>query len=82
MKRYYLKVFGVIFLAPFLIVSNGFGSAVGIATTGYDEINPEVIYNSSEDEYLVLWERNLSTTDHDIVARRFTGEGFRSQVVF
>jgi len=51
------------------------GSPAGLATGVQFEGNPAVAYNPTDNEYLVVWEHAFSASDHDIYARRISGNG-------
>lgn len=53
-------------------------SDIAISTQSYEEINPAVAAIppvGSEGQYLVVWQREWTSTDRDILARRVTGGG-------
>ena len=51
------------------------GSRIAIGASPNHEINPQLAYNSSANEYLVVWEYEYAAGDHDIVARRVASDG-------
>jgi hypothetical protein len=52
------------------------GTAFGVAFDGAaHRLDPDVAYNSTHGEFLVVWEYEYSATDHDIYARRVTTAG-------
>jgi len=51
------------------------GSVIEIGTSLNHEINPQLAYNSSANEYLAVWEYEYAADDHDIVARRVASDG-------
>ncbi|MEJ2737208.1 MAG: hypothetical protein P8189_27215, partial [Anaerolineae bacterium] len=68
-----------------LVGSNGtlIGSTIGITYVDpKPQLAPDVAYNSSRTQFLVVWEQAYSTTDHDVWARRvgtggsLDGDGF------
>lgn len=52
------------------------GAKFGIAWEDENaRLAPDVAYNSTDDEFLVVWEHEHSATDHDIRARRVDADG-------
>jgi hypothetical protein len=51
------------------------GSAFGIASATNKQLAPDVVFNSTLGEFLVVWEDEYSTTDHDIFAQRVATNG-------
>jgi len=50
------------------------GTPFPVATTTSDEIDSDVAYNATDNEYLLVWEHDFYV-DHDIVARRVASDG-------
>lgn len=48
---------------------------IGISQGTKNASAPSVAYNSTDDQFLVVWEFEYLTTDHDIYARRVDGNG-------
>ena len=51
------------------------GSAFSIAGATNKQLAPDVAFNSTLGEFLVVWEDEYSTTDHDILAQRVDTNG-------
>jgi len=52
------------------------GSALDITSSyGNKQLAPDVAYNPSSGEFLVVWEDEFATTDHDIYAQRLGSDG-------
>lgn len=49
--------------------------AIPISTGSDTDFDPELAYEPNSDRWLVVFERAFSTRDHDIIARRYNGEG-------
>ena len=49
--------------------------AIPISTGSDTDFDPDVAYEPNGDRWLVVFERAFSTRDHDIIARRYSGEG-------
>ena len=61
------------------VLANGTvsGAAFPICSNTDDQFNPDVVYNATADEYLVVWydERDLATTGWDIYGQRVAASG-------
>lgn len=58
------------------------GGAFAIAKgTGADRSKPALVYNSTEDQYLVVWEHTESATGTSVRARRVSGTGLVMDLV-
>jgi len=53
------------------------GDYIVVSSLIYDELKPQLAYNSAEDEYLVVFEfdYNGNDTDYDCIGRRITASG-------
>jgi hypothetical protein len=49
------------------------GAAVEVSTPGTKNRDPDVAWNGSS--FLVVWEKTVSSTDHDVLGRRVSGDG-------
>ena len=53
-----------------------FPATAGIITPwDYDQIRSSIAYNPDADEYLVVWEQEITATNHDILGQRLNGDG-------
>lgn len=60
------------------------GSLIGgnLTITGEDaepRLNPDVSYKAAANEYVVVWEHEVSVTDHDVYYRRVKSDGSRPE---
>ena len=60
---------------PFVLDPLLSGANVVSGTGGADDRNPNVAYNPVVDRFLVVWERALSATDHDVYGQALTRSG-------
>jgi subtilisin family serine protease len=58
-----------------LIEGNDMGAALSPGWPTSDRLNPDVAYNSGQDEYLVVWEDARDAGNHRIYGQRLSGEG-------
>jgi hypothetical protein len=51
------------------------GSEIYVGTSANIDTHPVVVYSPAANEYLVVWENEYSTTDHDIIAQWVSVDG-------
>jgi hypothetical protein len=51
------------------------GQEIAIVTTISNQMSPDLAYNPAQNEYLVVWEEEYNSNDHDIRARRISASG-------
>jgi hypothetical protein len=54
------------------VAANGdlIGTGQGLVYDNFDQTNPDIVYNNTDQEYLLVWEQTYSATDHDIYSCR------------
>ncbi|MDF1556353.1 MAG: hypothetical protein P1P84_25025, partial [Deferrisomatales bacterium] len=68
-------VLGVAALALAWICGPASADGFPVADQVQDDAAPSAAHNPADDEYLVVWEYSWSAADHDIHARRLSGDG-------
>ncbi len=58
-----------------LVLDPLIGTDFLVETGGWDDINPDVAYDQTNDVYLVCWQREFAATDVDIRAQRVDSAG-------
>ncbi len=48
---------------------------ISVGASGRMDIRPDIAFSLNMNEYLVVWENEYSTTDHDIYAQRVSADG-------
>ncbi len=61
--------------AAYPLLLDPFIGSTKVVGSGYDENFPDVAYDATEDEFLVVWQRSFSSQDIDIRGRRLDGLG-------
>jgi hypothetical protein len=51
------------------------GDVIGVSQATKNASAPSVAYNGANNQFMVVWEQEYSSTDHDIYARRVDGNG-------
>ncbi len=58
-----------------LVLDPLIGAEILVTSGGFDDIDPDVAYDSSNDVYLVCWQREFSVADADVQAQRVGSNG-------